>query len=194
MSNRVQYYSARTLPVLLLLAVAACDSAPTSSDALLTDASASLMKGSTPPSAAIQKQLADLRAATAPFHNVEKAVEAGYELLTPCWYHRDHGAQGIHYIKGGFPPDSEVDLLEPELLMYEPNKAGHLKLIAVEYAVPIQAGVAPPTLLGQTFRTNEGLGLHVLHVWIWANNPTDLFADWNPRVSCDNAESSEDRA
>ena len=28
------------------------------------------------------------------------------------------------------------------------------------------------------------LGLYVLHAWIWQNNPTGMFMDWNPTVSC----------
>ena len=24
-----------------------------------------------------------------------------------------------------------------------------------------------------------------LHVWVWANNPSGTFAQWNPALSCD---------
>lgn len=39
-------------------------------------------------------------------------------------------------------------------------------------------------LHAQTFHLNEGLGVYVLHAWIWANNLSGMFEDWNPRVSC----------
>jgi hypothetical protein len=28
------------------------------------------------------------------------------------------------------------------------------------------------------------LGIWYLHVWIWEPNPSGLFADWNPSVTC----------
>jgi hypothetical protein len=46
------------------------------------------------------------------------------------------------------------------------------------------AGSEPPELFGQHFHRNEAFGIWALHVWVWRNNPSGLFADWNPRVSC----------
>jgi hypothetical protein len=59
----------------------------------------------------------------------------------------------------------------------------------VEYIVPAEpwdaAGHAtPPTVLGQTFHLNPALGVYVLHVWIWRNNPAGIFEDWNPQITC----------
>jgi hypothetical protein len=38
--------------------------------------------------------------------------------------------------------------------------------------------------LGIEFHSN-GAGLYVLHAWVWKNNPSGLFEDWNPAVTCD---------
>jgi hypothetical protein len=144
----------------------------------------------------INRELASLRRATAPFHNFKKADEAGYkERITPCWYHNELGAMGYHYANLEFLNGS-VNLLEPEALMYEPNSNGQLNLVGLEYIVPIEAweGEEEPMLLGQKFHTNEGLGLYTLHIWLWRQNPAGMFADWNPKVSCKHAEESEDRA
>jgi hypothetical protein len=52
---------------------------------------------------------------------------------------------------------------------------------------------APPSLFGQRFTliplmNRYGLPpFYELHAWIWNNNPSGMFNDWNPRVSCENA-------
>ncbi len=143
------------------------------------------------------KQLAALRQATAPFHNINKAIEADYDTpLTPCWYHSELGAMGYHYGNLEYLENGEVHLLKPEALMYEPGPSGHYRLVGMEYIVPVAAweGEGVPTLLGQEYHHNEALGLYTLHIWLWRNNPAGLFANWNPKVSCEYAEESEDRA
>lgn len=148
-----------------------------------------------PAVAAYQKDLAKLRAATAPYHNLDTAMDAGYNTqFTPCWYHADLGAMGYHY---GNPAavDGNVALLQPEVLVYEPQPGGHFRLVALEYLVPIPAwtGTEPPELLGEKFVRDDDLGFYLMHVWLWRNNPEGLFAPWNPRVTCEHAAESEDR-
>jgi hypothetical protein len=145
------------------------------------------------PTAEYNKQLAELRQATAQFHNFDKAVEAGYSVaITPCWEHRTLGGMGYHY---GSPSliDGTVSLLEPEALMYEPGPNGHMRLVGMEYIVPIDAwqGASPPTLLGQEFHPHSFLPIYKLHVWLWRDNPRGMFADWNPKVSCKHAAETE---
>ena len=47
-----------------------------------------------------------------------------------------------------------------------------------------------PQLFGQTFQGPmpghvPGMPWHWdLHVWVWANNPSGMFAQWNPALSC----------
>lgn len=147
--------------------------------------------GSTP--AAVNRQLAELRQATAQFHNFDKAVEAGYSAqITPCWEHRTLGAMGYHYAKTDLI-DGTVSLLEPEALLYEPGPSGHMRLVGMEYIVPLAAwqGASPPTLLGQEFHQHSFLPIYKLHVWLWRDNPRGMFKDWNPKVSCDSAAEKE---
>jgi hypothetical protein len=143
-----------------------------------------------------QADLAELRRVTAGFDDIAAARAAGYtEQITSCWYHRERGGQGYHF---GRPDliDGEVALQEPELLMYEPRPDGSFEFLGVEYIVPVSAWdrPEPPALLGRQFMRNDRLGLHVLHVWLGRDNPSGLYADWNPAVSCDHAAESEDRA
>ncbi len=95
---------------------------------------------------------------------------------------------GYHYINTGIL-DLTVDELQPEAMVYIPGPNGGLQLGAVEYIVPSAAwdaagNIEPPTTLGQSFHLNPTLGVYVLHAWIWKNNPSGMFEDWNPNVSC----------
>jgi len=39
-------------------------------------------------------------------------------------------------------------------------------------------------LLGQRLKPYADLRIWSIHMWIWKENPSGLFADWNPRVQC----------
>lgn len=139
------------------------------------------------------RELATLRRATATFHRIEAAAAAGYtEQITPCWEHVSQGAMGYHIGKPELI-DGTVSLLEPELLIYEPQREGGMKLVGMEYIVPIDGwdGDSPPTLLGQTMHRHSTLPIYKLHIWLWQPNPRGVFADWNPAVSCAHAAETE---
>ena len=141
-------------------------------------------------------ELASLRQFALGLADTAAARSAGYtDRITPCWYHRTDGGQGYHYAKPALI-DGNLSVLEPELAMYEPLPDGKLQFLAVEYIVPFKAWTQPepPVLLGQTFMRNEKLELYVLHVWLGKENPSGLYASWNPNVSCQHADKSEDRA
>jgi hypothetical protein len=142
-------------------------------------------------STALRRDLATLRRVTAPFHSFEKAVAAGWSAeITPCMTDPGGaGGMGYHYGNTSLI-DGSVRVDEPELLLYEPQRSGHLRLVAVEYIIPYtfhSRSAAPPVLFGQKFQQNDTFQLWGLHVWIWKANPSGLFASWNPRVSCTHA-------
>jgi hypothetical protein len=73
------------------------------------------------------------------------------------------------------------------MLVYERLPNGEYRLNGVEYIVPFSARPPtsePPRVMGQALKPFEGLGIWYLHAWIWTDNPSGLFADWNPRVKC----------
>jgi hypothetical protein len=82
--------------------------------------------------------------------------------------------------------DDKTELLEPELVMYEPQADGSMVLVGVDCIIPFAAWKhkSPPTLLGVEFGRNEPLGVHALHIWAQRENPVSPFAPWNPNVSC----------
>ena len=138
-----------------------------------------------------ETELAQLRAATAEFHRPEAAQAAGYGLvpgLDHCFHNPGVGGMGYHYINVSIL-DTTVELTRPEAMVYTPGPDGILQLGAVEYIVPAVAWDAqghthPPVLFGRFFRLNQALGVYVLHAWAWKNNPSGMFEDWNPNVSC----------
>jgi hypothetical protein len=101
---------------------------------------------------------------------------------------------GVHFVKGDLVGDGALDAAQPEALIYEPRN-GRLHLLGVEYVVIAEAWDAqsdmPPTLMGQVFNYVGSPNryripaFYELHVWAWKQNPSGMFADWNPRVSCE---------
>jgi hypothetical protein len=135
---------------------------------------------------AVRKWLAQLNRRTERFDRFEAAARAGYDAqITPCMEQEGDGGMGFHYGDTDLI-DGVVEPLRPELLLYEPQKNGRLRFVAVEYIVPFDAWTAPapPEIHGIAFHRNEGFGLWVLHVWIEKHNPSGIFMDWNPKVSC----------
>ena len=148
-----------------------------------------------------QAELAQVRRVTAKFHNVDAALEAGYELgwmngagtriITGCVAHPTDGAMGYHYFHPDLMADNAVDELEPEALVYERKASGKLKLVAVEYVVrgpntnPPGIGPPPPTVFGMDMVILvPAVGFWTLHAWVWGHNPSGMFAHWNPEVTC----------
>ena len=149
-----------------------------------------------------QDDLAEVRRATAQFHRVEAAVEAGYELgyvngagstiITGCIAHPTAGAMGYHYFNKELIDDLEVDVLRPEGLVYAPKPNGKLSLVAVEYVVPGPASKPSgpnqdpgPMVLGQEMHVLvPAVGWYIQHAWVWNHNPSGMFSDWNPEVIC----------
>jgi hypothetical protein len=146
-----------------------------------------------------QSEIAAIRTATERFHDVAVAEAEGYGRIYLCTdENTGQGAMGWHYAKGAYvdPATSpELNLTTPEVLVYEPKPGGGLRLVGVEYVTFAQAwhdafGVAKPTILGRELKymdeTNRyGLPpFYQIHVWAWKGNPSGLFNDWNPTVSC----------
>lgn len=139
--------------------------------------------------AGVAADLVELRRATAAFHNLDIAVAAGWNVeLTGCLESAE-GGMGIHYANLDLIADGgAIDPARPEALMYEPGRAGRLRLVGVEYLIleeDLPRTAPAPELFGHHFHFNEAFEVWALHVWIWRHNTEGLFADWNPAVSCE---------
>ncbi len=130
-----------------------------------------------------QRDLSTLYGVTAANADVSRAQAAGYTAkLTECMTHPE-GGMGFHYGNLAYI-DGNARVAEPEILIYEPQADGSLKFVGIEFVVPFTASATPPSLFGLDFHRNEAFQLWVLHVWLYRENPSGMFADWNPNVSC----------
>jgi hypothetical protein len=159
--------------------------------------------------------VAAVRQATAAFHDVDKAIAAGY--VSPVGGHCDEiaaGAMGVHSSNPALMQNPALIPERPEVLLYLPSGDGNYRLVGVEYVQfvllrntqtgqvgpwfspnPWPAGYvvvnSTPSLFGQSFQGPmpghvPGMPWHYdLHAWIWTPNPTGMFAQWNPSISCD---------
>jgi hypothetical protein len=175
-----------SLAVLAVAAAAACSSdAPTTSSPALTRSSHAhgAARDDRPLDANTLQRLARLRAATARYHDLDKANAAGFNMEVTGCLDDPSGGMGFHWADlTRF--DATVEETNPEILVFAPKPGGGTRLVAVEYAVPLTASPTPPTAFGREFHVNTTFGLWVLHAWVWEPNPAGMFADWNPRVSC----------
>jgi len=140
-----------------------------------------------------------VRAATARFKNVTSVSGPGegYELSFGCVSGGEFGAMGLHYVNMGLVGDKEIDVNQPEIILFEPTAGGGIRITGADFLVtkedwesnPKHTG--PPELNGQLFHLFDSpnrFGLppfYTLHVWAWKDNPNGTFTNWNPSVSCD---------
>ncbi|MDQ3556198.1 MAG: hypothetical protein M3409_05420 [Gemmatimonadota bacterium] len=127
---------------------------------------------------------------------------------------REMGAMGIHYFRPDLlgitgPPNPRVDgtgthtdFTTPGVLVYEPQKNGSMKLVAVESLVFQKAwkeagNTVPPSYQGHPYismiddpatEPDEAHGFephYELHFWLYKKNPNGTFAPFNPRATCE---------
>ena len=143
-----------------------------------------------------------VRAATARFHSLTAAGKAHYGAfpagvpLHECISNLNGpGAMGFHWVNGNLL-DGTLDPTKPEVLVYAPGADGELHLAALEYVIfqadwyadPSHAGTMP-SLFGHDLMVGDNARFQIppffaLHVWLYQSNPVDMFASFNPNVSC----------
>jgi len=136
-----------------------------------------------------------VRQATFRFLDVEVAKAEGYVSQFGCVSGSDFGAMGMHFVNGALVGDGELDATKPEIVIYEPQPNGKLKLVGADFLVLADQWNAthdgPPELMGQLFHLFDApnrFGLpafYTLHVWAWKDSPTGTFVNWHSNISCD---------
>jgi len=100
-----------------------------------------------------------VRDATERFQDVAVAEKEGYLLQFGCVSGSDYGAMGMHFVNMPLVMDGELDATRPEIVIYEPQQDGSLKLIGADYLVLAEAWNAkndsPPELMGQLLHLFE---------------------------------------
>jgi hypothetical protein len=135
------------------------------------------------------------KSATARFHDIDKAVEAGYSVKVAdtagltCIAQPGEGAMGVHMLNPSLL-DGTIDADEPEILVYERRNNGSMKLVALEYLIFQSLANGRPSLFGTQFdeiKAGNRYGIPpswALHAWIWKPNPSGMLYAWNPNVDC----------
>ena len=148
--------------------------------------------------AKVQRDLAQVRRVTARFHDLDAAIEAGYEpdgsTATEPGSSRlrrqpHRGGDGLPLLQRELMAEDAVNLLEPEVLVYATGDDGELELVAVEWAARGPNSNPPgrpnrPPCSAEMHILVPAVGFHIMHAWVWKPNPAGMFADWNPEVSC----------
>jgi hypothetical protein len=145
----------------------------------------------------------DLESAQAQGYTLFKAFPLTAE--DGCISSAQDGGMGYHYGRRDNLADDSVSLLDPEFLVYAPKNGpfkdgeARTRLAAFDYFIPYSAKwpakdspgfQRAPTL--QDFSTMKDLppvafapsrfGGWMFHIWLWENNPSGMFANWNPAV------------
>lgn len=136
--------------------------------------------------------LRSVRQATARFHSTTQAVRAGYAAdYDHCVAVPGLGGMGYHWANPALV-DGVFDPAKPEVMLYARGPEGGFRLVAVEYIVLAPAGeeldgAARPHFGEQPFDiggTPTPVPHWSLHVWLYQDNPSGMFAPFNPTVSC----------
>ncbi len=135
-----------------------------------------------------------VRQATQRFQDVNVAKAEGYVLQFGCVSGDYSGAMGMHYVNGDLVNQGILDPTKPQIVIYEPQPDGTLKLIGADFLVIATQWntnhSGPPEMMGQLFHLFDApnrFGLpafYTLHVWAWKDNPNGAFTNWHPTVSC----------
>ncbi len=139
-----------------------------------------------------------VREATTIYRDINRAIADGYAQFGGCVSGPEVGAMGVHFVNGTLV-DGKLEVERPEALIYE-FRNGVARLVGVEFITPVPVWDAQnqdlPVLAGhhlQYFGAPNRYrlpALYELHVWAWRDNPNGSYVDWNPRVSCEDAQES----
>jgi len=136
-----------------------------------------------------------MRQATEAYQTADAALADGFVPLSEC-VESPGGGMGFHYGQPARMQDAVIDPSLPEILLFEPTTAGGTRLVGVEFLVHEGAwhgagNASAPTVAGQSFdppnpnHPDANLReMYTLHAWVWQDNPSGMFAAFNPTVSC----------
>ncbi len=124
-------------------------------------------------------QLESARQTAARFFDVKVALAEGYVDINVVIPHMGRHLLNAELLDGRFDPN------KPELLVYQEDCDGTLRLAALEYAIPTDLSPkAPRGFAGESdvWFNDTGFQLWTLHAWVYDFNPAGVFSPDNPRL------------
>jgi len=118
------------------------------------------------------------------FTDVTTALGEGYQT-TGAYVRGDDGTVGVPFVNFEI---QELDPERPRAVLYNLTEDGQYEAVGLKWFVPTENNDSPPSLLGKTFSgpyASEGALIpehYALHVWLYRENPDDLFARYNSAV------------
>jgi hypothetical protein len=134
------------------------------------------------------RQLMALHTLFEKYHDLQVALENGYESVPPCVSDPELGGMGDHYSRSASDDFGRGDgthaLERPQYLVYAPQKDGSRRLAALDYTVPYDKWTSDkaPEFFGIPFTRNDNFAVWMFHIWIFQHNPAGIFANFNPKV------------
>jgi hypothetical protein len=125
------------------------------------------------------RELASARSATERYRDLQRALKDGYVDIGVVLPN-----MGRHYVKESLM-DTTFEAERPEILVYTEDLGGRMKLVAVEYAVPLALSDAAPDGFpggADVWFADQRFKLWTLHAWFWKENPDGVFNPTNRRV------------
>ena len=123
-------------------------------------------------------EIARARQGSAKYHDFDRALADGFVFL-----HCEEG-EGLEFVNFAIL-DCTFDIEQPEALHYI-QQGNKMKLVGVEYAMPVACTATPPE--GVTGDEDEwefmaeGLPIWAMRAAIWLPNPNGMFAEDNPKI------------
>ncbi|MBZ5600159.1 MAG: hypothetical protein LAN83_17775 [Acidobacteriia bacterium] len=172
--------------------------------AVLTAVTTSAQAGSEvkPAASAMPPELQRVRAALEKYQDPVVAIRDGYLSTLACINfpnrslpgHEQYpkGAMGVHFLNAQLI-GPVLDPMKPQILLYEPEAGGKLRLTGAEWFVPLAMAKERPRIFDHDLLgPMEGheplipaeMAHYDLHVWLFKDNPEGMFAPTNPAVKC----------
>lgn len=150
----------------------------------------------------VPPELERVRAALEKYRDPVVAIHDGYLSTMACINfpndplpgHEQYrkGAMGVHFLNGQLI-GPVLDPMKPQILLYEPDASGKLRLTGAEWFMPLAIAKERPKMFNQEFLgPMEGhepvmpaeMAHYDLHVWLFKDNPDGMFSATNPAVKC----------
>ncbi len=134
------------------------------------------------------QQIAALQVLFAKYHDLQTALDNGYEFVGPCVSDPDWVGWAI--TTAATQTTTSAAVMAPTLWKgrstwsmrrRRTDRAGS-PLWITRFRMRSGHGNKAPEFFGIPFTRNDGFGVWMFHIWVFQHNPAGIFANFNPKV------------